>query len=357
MGRPARGGKAVARRAARLLRLARRLVAYDPGPPRTHAELTNAAASVVWLARFFYLFVTYYIFAFGGFIAIVRRPPSGPQWPVALLLDAFGGGWVEYAPFIAMCAALLALLAAVLPGALVLRLGVFLGVFALAALRNSYGAINHEHYIVVYASFALLFLPSRIGWGGPRIGKGVDRGGRISRADTLALLRVFWLTQALALLPYTLSGYWKIRHSGLELFSGDAMARLLLDRIANQAADIPPLLPLVVANGYIAQGLLLGAVYMQIFALFALFRPHLHRPVGIGLILFHFGTGWLLNIPFEAHVVVNGLFLLFSPLAPKRFSALELARSLPLAGEAVRVGAWAWRWAATWRSMREESDE
>ena len=348
MGRPARGGKAVARRAARLLRLARRLISYDPGPPRTHAELTRAAVGVGWLARFFYLFVTYYIFAFGGFIAIVRRPPSGPQWPVALLLDAFGGGWVEYAPFIAMGVALAALLAAALPGVFALRLGVFLGVFALAALRNSYGAINHEHYIVVYASFALLFLPPGIGW---RVGK----GNRISRADTLALLRVFWLTQALALLPYTLSGYWKIRHSGLDLFSGDAMARLLLDRIANQAADIPPLLPLVVANGYIAQALLLGAVYMQIFALFALFRPHLHRPVGMGLILFHFGTGWLLNIPFEAHVVVNGLFLLFSPLAPQGFSALELTRSLPLAGEALRAGAWVW--AVRRRGRREESEE
>ncbi len=354
MGRPARGGKAVARRAARLSRLARRLISYDPGPPRTHAELARAAVGVGWLARFFYLFVTYYIFAFGGFIAIVRRPPSGPQWPVALLLDAFGGGWVEYAPFIAMCAALLALLAAALPGVFALRLGVFLGVFVLAALRNSYGAINHEHYIVVYASFALLFLPPRIGWG---VGKGVDRGGRISRADALALLRVFWLTQALALLPYTLSGYWKIRHSGLELFSGDAMARLLLDRIANQAADIPPLLPLVVANGYIAQALLLGAVYMQIFALFALFRPHLHRPVGIGLILFHFGTGWLLNIPFEAHVVVNGLFLVFSPLAPRGFSGRGLGRSLPLVGDGIRAGGGAWRWAATQRGRRDESEE
>ena len=332
MGRPARGGKAAARRAARLLRLARRLISYDPGPPRTHAELTNAAASVVWLARFFYPFATYYIFAFGGYTSITSRPPS-PQWPVEILLNAFGGGWLEYAPFIAISVALMALLAAVLPSVFALRFGVFLGVFVLAALRNSYGPINHEHYIVVFVSFALLFLPPRIGW-----------GGRPSRADALAILRVFWLTQALALLPYTLSGHWKIRHSGLELFSGDAMTRLLVDRIANQAAEIPPMLPLVVANDYIAQALLLGAVYMQIFALFALFRPHLHRPVGIGLILFHFGTGWLLNIPFEAHVVVNGLFLLFSPLAPRGFSGREFVRALPVVGEAARVGAWVWGW-------------
>ena len=345
MGRRKRGGKAVARRAARLLRLARRLIAYDPGPPRTHAELTNAAASVVWLARFFYPFATYYIFAFGGFTAITHRPPS-PQWPVEILLNAFGGGWLEYAPFIAISVALMALLAAVLPSVFALRFGVFLGVFVLAALRNSYGPINHEHYIVVFVSFALLFLPPRIGW-----------GGMPSRADALAILRVFWLTQALALLPYTLSGHWKIRHSGLELFSGDAMTRLLVDRIANQAADIPPMLPLVVANDYIAQALLLGAVYMQIFALFALFRPHLHRPIGIGLILFHFGTGWLLNIPFEAHVVVNGLFLLFSPLAPRGFSWWEFARSLPVVGDVARAGAWTWTWAVRRRGMRKESEE
>ena len=345
MAHPTRGRIAAARRAARLLRLARRLIAYDPSPPRTPAELTRAAAGVTWLARFFYLFVTYYIFAFGGFTYVVRRPPSSPQWPVAPLLDAFGGGWLEYAPFIAMCAVVLALLAAILPSVFALRFAVFLGVLMLAALRNSYGAINHEHYIVVYASFALLFLPPRIGW-----------DGRPSRANVLAILRVFWLTQALALLPYTLSGHWKIRHSGLELFSGDAMARLLLDRIANQAADIPPLLPLALSNGYIAQALLLGAVYMQIFALFALFRPHLHRPIGIGLILFHFGTGWLLAIPFEAHVIVNGLFLLFSPLAPKRFSALEFARSLPLLGEPLRAGAWAAR-RVRLRARREKGGE
>lgn len=327
MARRTRGGIAT----ARLTRLARRLLAYDPGAPRSPAELTCAAVGVGWLARFFYLFATYYVFAASGFAAVIRRPPSSPQWPVSLLLDVFGGGWPEYAPFIAMCIALLALIAAILPSVFALRFAVFLGVFILAALRNSYGAINHEHYIVVYTSFALLFLPSRIGW-----------SGMPSRSDALAFIRTLWLVQTLALLPYALSGHWKIRHSGLELFSGDAMTRLLIDRIANQAADIPPLLPLVVSNGYVAQALLIGAVYVQIFALFALFRPHLHRPVGLALILFHFGTGWLLAIPFEAHVIVNGLFLLFSPLAPKRFSAPEFARSLPLIGEPLRVGAWAW---------------
>ena len=343
MAQRTRGGTAAARRAARLLRLARRLIAYDPGPPRTHAELAAAAASVGWLARFFYPFATYYIFAFGGFAAITQTPPS-PQWPVEILLNAFGGGWLEYAPFIAISVALLALLAAVLPSVFALRFGVFLGVFLLAALRNSYGPINHQHYIVVFVSFALIFLPPRIGW-----------GKMPSRADALAMIRALWLIQMLALLPYALSGHWKIRHSGLELFSGDAMTRLLIDRIANQAADIPPMLPLVVSNDYIAQALLLGAVYIQIFAMFALFRPHLHRPVGIALILFHFGTGWMLNIPFEAHVVVNGLFLLFSPLAPKRFSALELARSLPLLGEPLRAGAWAVRRVRR-RGKREKSE-
>lgn len=346
MAHPTRGKIA----AARLMRLARRLIAYDPGPPRTPAELTRAAAFVGWLARLFYLFAAYYIFNYLPTFAnsIIDRPLNSPLWPVALLVNAFGGGWVEHAPLIFICAVPLALVAALLPSAFALRFAVFLSVFGMAAVQNSHGAINHVHYIVVFTSFALLFLP-------PRVSPRISWDCRPSRADALAIIRVFWLTQALALLPYTLSGYWKIRHSGLELFSGDAMARLLLDRIANQAADIPPLLPLVVSNGYIAQALLLGAVYMQIFALFALFRPHLHRPIGIGLILFHFGTGWLLAIPFDAHIIVNGLFLVFSPLAPKRFWALEFARSLPLLGEPLRAGAWAARRVRR-RARREKGD-
>ena len=110
------------------------------------------------------------------------------------------------------------------------------------------------------------------------------------------------------------------------------MVRILLNRAIEDAEDIERLLPFVVEHKYLAQAMLLVTVYVQLFALMAVFRPHLHRPFGIAIILFHIGSAWVMGVPFTANILMIGLFLVLSPTAPARLSLLGIMQSLPIFG-------------------------
>lgn len=322
---------------ARRLRLFLRV---DPGPHRGPADFRRAAVGVVWLVRFFYLFIAWSMHDRLHLSRVLERgTPTDPLWPIALLNELAGAGWVVRAsslPVVPIACSLVGLLAMVFPGVLIWRLGIFLYLLVFVALDGSYGAVNHGRHFLIYVGFALLFLPPTVG------------SARMSRRDAMDCVMVFWLAQSVPLLAYSLSGFWKIYGSGLELLSPDGFIRILLDRAMWDTRPLPPMLPLAVKHPALAQLLFLGAIYMQLSAILALFRPHLHRPLGIALILFHLGTGWLMNIDFHYNRVVVGLLLIFSPFAPARFSWLGLGQSLPVLGIPFRL------WAASGRAMARE---
>ncbi len=141
-------------------------------------------------------------------------------------------------------------------------------------------------------------------------------------------IMVFWWVQSVILLSYTLAGYWKVSLSGMELFASDGMVRILPARLMNDTAQVPLLLPQVASQEYLAQWMLLVTVYTQVFAVLAVFRPHLHRPFGVVLILFHIGSDLLINVGLSTNVVFLGLFLVFSPPAPARLSPTGLLQSI-----------------------------
>ena len=219
----------------------------------------------------------------------------------------------------------------VFPRVLIWRLGVFLYLFLFVTLQNSYGSLGHGNHVILYVSFALLFLPP--------IDKTERRSGRMPRKNVMACIAVLWFTQSLILITYTLSGFWKIWRSNLDILTSDGMVRTLLDRATEDTVNIPPLLPFFAQQEYLAQFMLIVTVYVQFFALLAVFRPHLHRPFGIALIFFHLGSGWLMNISFSRNVLMVGLFIALSPMAPVRFSLTGLVQSLPLIGIPFRVRA------------------
>ena len=290
--------------------------------PRSPAGLARVAANIVMLSQFYYLFVAYMIGAsrLGFDVAYMGGPPTTPLWPIKMVQKFTGGDWLSHGTAVTAAGLLLAISAAIVPRVFVLRLGTFLYLLLQVALRNSYGSINHSAYVLLYISVALLFLPRR------------TAGQRMTRENVLSCLVVLPLIQTAVLLPYALSGFWKIWYGRLELFSPDALTRILLERLLAEVDDIPPLLTFVSQHSRLAQTMWFLAIYIEISALLVVFRPHLHRPFGIIFILFHVTSDWMMNITFSNHIIVLGIFLVLSPLAPARFSVSGFTQSLPIIG-------------------------
>lgn len=305
----------------------RSVLQADEFERRSPAELSRAATDVVMLSRFYYLFLAFNIGTSGLQFAraYMGRPPTAPLWPIDAVQWLTGSGWFAHDRVATVVGLLFAIAAAGFPRFLLWRLGSFAYLLAHVALANSYGAINHGSHVMLFVGFALLFLPRR------------DQGSRMARKNVLSCLTVLWFAQGLILLSYTLSGFWKLWHSRLEVFSADAMSRILLDRALLEADNIPILLPFVAQHNWLAQSMWWLTLYIEVFALLVVFRPHLHRLFGAVLMLFHITSDWLMNISFSLNIVMLGLFLLLSPLAPARFSLSGTVRSLPIVGIPFRI--------------------
>ena len=328
-----------ARRVLLAARHIRRLFLHaDYGPMRTPADFSRAAVGISWLVRFSYLSLSYWLATGLSYDRAYDGPPTDPLWPISIVVNIAGAEWLAYDMPLAVLGSGLGLLAVFFPGIFVFRLGVVLQLLFVVALANSYGSINHAGHGALYVSFALLFLPSAIG-----------SLERMQRKDAMAAIMVFWFAQSLVLLPYTLSGLFKLYISRFELLAPDGFVRIMTERALEETLDIPWLLPFFTSQPLLAQFLLLGAVYVQTFALLALFRPHLHRPIGIALIAFHFGTDYILNIFFH-NLVLLGIFFVFSPFAQGRFSLMGLVKSLPAFGVPFQV-------AGAYRRTRRGADK
>lgn len=295
--------------------------------PRTPAELSRRANDVVLLGRVYYVFVAYLIGTardpFGDVYA--GGTPTAPLWPIRLVDQIAGTDWLRHETALMATGLLLALGAAAAPHVVVLRLGAFLHLMLHVAMRSSYGSINHGAHILLLVGFALLFLPGR------------RRGRRHELARVRSCLTALWMAQTVILLSYALAGVWKILLARFEIFTSDALTRILLERLLSETDEVPPLLPLVAQHNWLAQSMWWLTLYIEIFALLVVFRPHLHRPFGAALMLFHIMSDLILNIAFSLNIVMLGLFLLLSPLAPDRFSLSGTVRSLPIVGVPFRV--------------------
>ena len=323
---------------------------FDAGNGRSLSDFSQAATRFVFLCRVYYILVLYGIVTFFNFTGAFKGgPPTDPLWPIGLLTRVTGTAWLAHATAISVVGSAFALLAALHPRQLIWRVGVFSYLFLFSALQDSYGSIGHGNHFFLYVSFALLFLPSIRGAKPPAFDADTMprqnvplqdvRRQDVQCQEVMACLAVFWLTQAVILFSYSLSGFWKIWHSKLDLLTPDGMIRILLNHALSDTENIPPLLPVVAQYEYLAQLMLLVTVYVQFFSLFALFRPHLHRPFGVMLILFHLGGGWLMNLSFPRNILLVGLFLVLSPMAPARFSLAGLLQSLPVLGIPFRAHA------------------
>ena len=170
----------------------------------------------------------------------------------------------------AYCTALV--LTCVAPRVRLFRCLVFVTLLIAAGLSNSFGKISHGYHCWIYVSFALIFLPTWTASDGSR--------ARLARQK---FLTVVLAAQALVLASYTLSGFWKVCDTVLQVLrqeksylSLDGFAYQLANRLL-ESASTTVLGATLIENSWLGRVPMLAAIYVEFVALAVVFRPSLHR--------------------------------------------------------------------------------
>jgi hypothetical protein len=277
------------------------------------------------LVRAYYAGLLYLAFAdAAGWSELAGRSEAGLLWPV-LWMKATG---VRAGALLVLAAHVGGALAgAVAPGQRWCRALAAVGLLQHTALVYSAGKIGHGLHLWVLTSLVLVFLPD---WraGGPPPG----------RRERQEFLNVFWTAHALVMLTYSMSGLgkvlgalWQASQGQVTAFHPQAMALHIADRLLETGGQSPVGLWLV-DNTWAAWPMMLGAIYLQFFAFWAIFRPRLLAIWTAGLILFHLATYFTLTIRFAPPVLLLALWGLASPFAPERPAAGKLLAQMPLVG-------------------------
>ncbi|MEM6822132.1 MAG: hypothetical protein AAF558_09350 [Verrucomicrobiota bacterium] len=281
--------------------------------------------------------LVYAIYAFQLFIALsllpqwegyLNRPNLLPLWPIL---------WVQWLPCNTGVFIILVLfLTGSFTGAFFARwrsarLLAFIGIFFFTAFNNSFGKIGHSLHVLTFISFILIFLPD--GWHLARQPK------RVIRQSTIFTL---WCAQAIPLLAYTMAGLIKIICGVGQLVSGQAsvfgwegLPRHVADRLLQTNSE-PFLGSIFIDYPWFSMPLMWITLYIEFFALWALFRPAIQWFFIGSLVAFHAASFFTMTIIFPHNCFLIVLLLAAAPLHNQTWTWASFARQLPLFGRLVR---------------------
>ncbi|MGI9494332.1 MAG: hypothetical protein ACR2QF_18230 [Geminicoccaceae bacterium] len=276
-----------------------------------------------WLARIYY--ASMLLIAYQEMAPLWKMTLNGgefaPLWPIFWAADAGSAG-----PALLISLITSAVLAVALPDRRWPKILVFLSYFSASAFRSSFGLgyVNHGQHFWIWVGFCFCFLPS-----------GAQADLRSSKRKRYRFLLTFFFTQALILLFYSMSGFWKIA-AAIEALITDKMSAFHPEALAMiatwkmiQLDRITMLGPILADHPLLGWPAYLWAIYIEIVALMVLCRPALHRLWGIMLIGFHIGTFLLLGINFPKNVLVLTILFVWSPFAISSVGFREVLASLP----------------------------
>ncbi|MEM1158474.1 MAG: hypothetical protein AAF649_01405 [Verrucomicrobiota bacterium] len=278
------------------------------------------------------------IYAFQLYLALKTIPQwSGmasregllPLWPVA---------WMNALPYETAIYAVLmlfltgSLLGAVLGRYRIGRIAAFFGLLQFVAWNNSYGKIGHSLHVLLFISFVLIFLPT--GWH-------LKASNRTTRQHTLF---TYWSAQAVPLIAYSMAGMVKVGCGIYQLAVGQAsvfgpegLPRHVADRLLQTGSETL-LGPWVIENAWLVLPGMWITLYLELFALYALFRPATRIWFVGGLLIFHAASYFTMTIWFPQNCFLLLLLMLLFPATARR-PALTLSslQSLPLLGAFFRT--------------------
>ncbi len=269
--------------------------------------------------KIFYLFVLFY--SFNKVTSLLSNPIQTnflPLWPVY---------WLHYIPkefgiiVISLGVLVSTFLTVLRADLLMFRVLTFLSLLQIEAYLNSFGKINHAEHLLILIAFILIFLPT----------KSIQ-----SNSQKIYFIKVFFSCQLMIMLTYALSGAWKIETGITQIFEGQigtfhplAMAYQIAGKLS-ETNESSLLANFFIKNIWLAWPLYLGSIYLEIFAIYAVIKPDLHKIWGAFLILFHILVYLSMAIPFSFNIFLLGLFFIYSPFAPEKFLLKEVLKQLPL---------------------------
>ena len=286
-----------------ILRTLRRTVRPNYAQPNDQFRCVDAFyGNCAWIIRFFYISSLIFSYNFISKVSHKNFENADFLWPVAWLeIDAFKGLFVAVPiiMFLANCAVVIKY------ELRILRILFSLFCLFVAAMDNSFGALNHGWHIWFWISFLLILLPAR--------------GAMGERGYKLATVSIIVYVQAMILLSYSMAGSLKLVAGIKSLVAGEmgnfsllGFSSLLADRMV-QGRGSTILGEFFVDNPYFGFPIFVALIFLQAFSFPVAFFPRLHRVCGLTLIGFHLGTGLLMDIFFTTHILWAALFLVCSP--------------------------------------------
>ncbi len=179
--------------------------------------------------------------------------------------------------------------------------------------------ISHAAHPVVWVGIAFCFLPS------------LKNDSSEHRRTYLA---TFFGAQVLMCLLYTCAGLTKVIgiaydwHEGVTWLNPEALPLLFADKWRGSHQYLAA--AFFLSNPWASWLSSVGVLYLEVGALFAVFRPHLHRPLALGLLLMHAAILVAMRIVFRPSAFIVGLLLLCSPFAPAKLQMKETILDLPV---------------------------
>lgn len=316
------------RRRSRIDAMTKRWAGPRPsGPGALLADRERFASARALISAFYAVLLFLALSHLFSWRDILDTTSLTPRWPVF---------WLRHVELRSGIGAILtghlasALLGVALPGSRLVRVLVAVSWLEFLALRFSFGGINHGEHLGLLLAIVLIFLPA--GW---------SSSATPTRYVRAATLLVFSGCQAMIMLTYTMSGMWKAGGVVEQLIRGET-TYLSPSGLAQQVAakllsdDATSVLgPWLIANYWVGPPLMLGAIYLELLALWAVARPSLHRAWGLGLIVMHVSTHLTMGVGFPQNPLWLALFFVASPFRPRRASGAswrDAWRDLPLLG-------------------------
>ena len=250
-------------------------------------------------------------------------PAIDPRWPVAWLQP----GWARGASMVLLVVTMGAsVLAALNHERRWIRALFALALLQTTALQFSFGFTNHFFHIWLWIGTCFVFLPSA--------SHAAIIAARRLRYETL---RVFAWTTVLILLFYTLSGIAKF--AGAIPLDADSLSSLAPTGLAHHVVARMLVTQEVTVMGQVLAEFpalgwpaFLAVIYIELFAIVALFRPVLLPLFGAFLMLFHMGIWMFMGIGFWFQPLQVLMFLVWSPFRPAQWSLARALHALPLLG-------------------------